>query len=183
MKYRTIVADPPWEQSDGRQRAGVSFRAEGYANTSLSYPTMRVDEIAALPVSDMGESDCHLYLWTTTRLLRSAYEVAEAWGFRVGVLLVWAKSSRGFGLGDAFQSNVEFVLFGRRGLLRPLRRVESSWFEWPRGAHSAKPEAFLDLVETVSPGPYLELFARRQRLGWDTWGNEALEHVQIEAAR
>lgn len=58
-------------------------------------------------------------------------------------------------------------------------RVDTRWFQWPRGAHSAKPEAFLDLVEQVSPGPYLELFARRQRLGWDTWGNEALEHVEM----
>ena len=62
----------------------------------------------------------------------------------------------------------------------PLEQVPSRWFEWPRGRHSEKPEAFLDLVESVSPGPYLELFARRNRLGWDTWGNEALEHVGLE---
>ena len=59
--------------------------------------------------------------------------------------------------------------------------VTTRWFTWPRGEHSAKPEAFLDMVERVSPGPYLELFARRQRFGWDTWGNEALEHVEIPA--
>lgn len=63
---------------------------------------------------------------------------------------------------------------------RPLEeRVDSRWFVWPRGRHSEKPEAFFDLVERVSPGPYLELFARRQRLGWDTWGNEALCHVEL----
>lgn len=59
-------------------------------------------------------------------------------------------------------------------------RIDTRWFTWPRGKHSEKPEAFLDMVETVSPGPYLELFARRNRLGWDTWGNEALEHVALE---
>lgn len=58
-------------------------------------------------------------------------------------------------------------------------RAAGRWFTWPRGRHSEKPEAFFDLVEQVSPGPYLELFARRQRLGWDTWGNEALEHVEL----
>ena len=178
-EYRTIVADPPWEQSDRRQRAGVSFGERSYQNTTLDYPTMTLREISDLPVSDLVQEDAHLYLWTTTRLLRESYSVAEAWGFRVGVVLVWAKPSRGFGLGDAFQSNVEFVLFARRGRLRPLRRAESSWFAWPRGSHSIKPEAFFDLVESVSPGPYLELFARRQRLGWDTWGNEALKHVEL----
>jgi N6-adenosine-specific RNA methylase IME4 len=62
-----------------------------------------------------------------------------------------------------------------------LSRAPSSWFDWPRGVHSAKPEAFLDIVESVSPGPYLEMFARRNRLGWDTWGNESLEHVEMAA--
>lgn len=70
-----------------------------------------------------------------------------------------------------------------KGTSEPERlvRAPSAWFQWPRGAHSAKPEAFLDMVEQVSPGPYLEMFARRNRLGWDTWGNESLEHVEMEA--
>lgn len=67
--------------------------------------------------------------------------------------------------------------------LSERRRLNTTWFQWPRREHSRKPEAFLDLVESVSPGPYLELFARRQRLGWDTWGNEALEHVALDVAR
>jgi N6-adenosine-specific RNA methylase IME4 len=87
----------------------------------------------------------------------------------------------GLGLGGIFTPTTEFVIFGRRGVLNGMAKVETSWWNWKRGAHSAKPEAFLDLVETVSPGPYLELFARRQRLGWDTWGDEALEHVEVGA--
>lgn len=78
-----------------------------------------------------------------------------------------------------FTSSVEFVLACRRGSLKYTGNAGRQWWEWPRGAHSAKPEAFLDIVEAVSPGPYLELFARRQRLGWDTWGNEALDHAGI----
>ncbi len=73
----------------------------------------------------------------------------------------------------------EFVLFAWKGSGSVKRRGPSTWFTWPRGRHSAKPEAFQDLVEQVSPGPYLELFARRQRLGWDTWGNQALCHVDL----
>jgi N6-adenosine-specific RNA methylase IME4 len=76
-------------------------------------------------------------------------------------------------------NTTEFIIFAGRGSLAPLSRCPRQWWEWHRGAHSAKPEAFLDMVEQVSPGPYLELFARRQRLGWDTWGNEAFEHVEI----
>jgi N6-adenosine-specific RNA methylase IME4 len=78
-------------------------------------------------------------------------------------------------------STTEFVVFARRGSLAALTRCDRQWFEWSRGAHSEKPEAFLDIVEQVSPGPYLELFARRQRLGWDTWGNESLNHVELSA--
>jgi N6-adenosine-specific RNA methylase IME4 len=74
------------------------------------------------------------------------------------------------------------VIFARRGSLASLSKQTSRWYRWPRSEHSAKPEAFLDLVEQVSPEPRLELFARRQRLGWDTWGDEALQHVQLETA-
>lgn len=159
----------------------MSFQSGQARNTRLGYPTLPISEIVTLPVNDISDDNAHLYLWTTTRLLRDAYTVAEAWGFRVGTVLVWAKPSRGFGLGDAFQSNVEFVLFGRRGHLRPKRRAESSWFGWNRGSHSTKPDAFFDLVESVSPGPYLELFARRTRMGWDAYG-DALDGRDIREA-
>jgi N6-adenosine-specific RNA methylase IME4 len=72
----------------------------------------------------------------------------------------------------------EYVVYARRGNLPSASRVDRNWFEWPRSnSHSRKPDAFLDLVEQISPGPYLELFARRQRLGWDTWGDEAFDHT------
>ncbi len=94
-------------------------------------------------------------------------------------MLVWCKKPKGIVVGS-FTGTTEYVLFCRRGNLGARERQDSTWFQWPRSnSHSRKPEAFLDLVERVSPGPYLELFARRQRLGWDTWGNEALEHVSL----
>lgn len=184
MKYRTIVADPPWHY-DG---FGVGRVPSGQVNdgrkTPLPYPTMTVTEIAALPVGDLAEDDAHLYLWTTNRYLPLAFGVLEAWGFRYSMPIVWCKHPIGSFLGAEFTPGAEFVLFGRRGKLRG-NRAPNQWFIWPRqgqGKHSQKPEAFLDLVETVSPGPYLELFARRNRLGWDTWGNEALEHVDLRGA-
>lgn len=177
--YRTIVADPPWEM-DTRRIGGSNWAKGQRARTGFAYPTMPTEDIKALPVADLAADDAHLYLWTVQRHLRASFEVAEAWGFRPAATLVWCKQRGGF-IGGAFFSNVEFVLYCRRGKLAHNTRVNSQWFDWPRGEHSAKPEAFLDLVEQVSLGPYLEMFARRDRLGWDTWGNESLGTAEMVA--
>lgn len=180
-KYRTIVADPPWEYGKSR---GFSWRAgcpSGERGPMLDYPTMPVSDIAGLPVSDMAEDDAHLYVWTTQRYLWDVPRIVGAWGFKPSSTITWAKAPTGFSLGGTFGMASEFVVFCRRGTLSAKTRTNRDWWEWPRGKHSVKPEAFLDLVEQVSPGPYLELFARRQRLGWDTWGNEALCHVEMGA--
>jgi N6-adenosine-specific RNA methylase IME4 len=141
---------------------------------------MTVDEIADLPVSDLAERDAHLYLWTTNRFLREAYYIAEAWGFTPVKPLVWCKAPMGF-MGRPFTSSAEFILFARRGVLRHAADAGRQWWEWPRSAHSAKPEAFLDLVEQVSPAPRLEMFARRARFGWDYWGDESLGTAEMTA--
>lgn len=176
MKYRTIVADPPWEVG----------RVLGWGATSesapLPYPTMTVEDIAALPVADFADKDAHLYVWTINAYIEDTYQIARDWGFKPVRLLTWTKTPQGMGLGGTFASTAEYILFGRRGSLKATTRVDRSWFDWPRQQpHSKKPEAFLDLVETVSPAPRLEMFARRSRLGWDTWGNEAFQHVDLGA--
>lgn len=197
-KYRTIVADPPWDHSDGTGTTlGIGDtikrpRPGGAISTGLPYSTMALSDIKALPVSGLAATDAHLYLWTTNRYVRQVWDVAEAWGFSGVRVLVWCKAPFGLKVGGAWPSTAEFCLFARRGSLAATRQAASQWFELPRriaapvragqsrnGRHSEKPEAFLDLVEMVSPGPYLELFARRNRLGWDTWGNEALGHVEV----
>jgi N6-adenosine-specific RNA methylase IME4 len=204
VKYRTIVADPPWPMpetgatsrgetdSKGRYTAKSGRVVDGTwwgrhrgGTVTLGYPVMTLDGIRSLPVAEMVEAEAHLYLWTTNRFVENAYAIARAWGFRPSQLLTWCKPPMGIGFGGAFVTTTEFVLFARRGTLPHKARVDSTWWQWSRVyegghiKHSAKPEAFLDLVEAVSPGPYLELFARRNRLGWDTWGNEALEHVEL----
>lgn len=143
---------------------------------------MTLDEIAALPIASLADDNAHLYLWTTNAFLERTYDVARAWGFRPSQLLTWAKAPRGLGMGGAFTNTTEFVLFARRGSLKPLTRTDSSWWNWKRGKHSAKPDAFFDVVEAVSPGPYLELFARRKRLGWDSWGNEVESDIALVAS-
>jgi len=175
-RYRTIVADPPWPYNrKWSNHATERFKVKDAAALPLPYETMPVKDIAALPVGRCAHEDgAHLYLWTTNRFLHDAFHVVEAWGFKYSQLLVWAKTPRGKGPGGAFAQNAEYVLFCRRDLPITNDRQESVWFNWKRTSeHSRKPDAFHDLVEAVSPGPYLELFARRERLGWDTWGNES----------
>ncbi len=189
-RYRTIVADPPWTQKGGPTQGREGWLDSGGPTRDLPYPTMTVEEIAALPVRELRDpGGCHLYLWTTNRYLRDAFDVVLAWGFRPSTTLVWCKAPMGGGLGGAFGISTEYVIFARAGRLRHLGRVTGTWFQWKRPYrsdgkpdHSAKPGAFFDVVESVSPGPYLEMFARRQRLGWDSWGNEALAHVSLATA-
>jgi N6-adenosine-specific RNA methylase IME4 len=181
MRYRTIVADPPWDVRRLESPGAEGFGARtGLRSVALPYPTLTVWQIAALPVDSLAESDAHLYLWTINRYLESAYTIARAWGFKPSTLLTWAKSPMGLGPGGAFSITTEHILFARRGRCPALGREDSTWWQWRRGEHSAKPDAFLDLVERVSPAPRLELFARTQRLGWDSWGKEALCHVDLE---
>lgn len=174
-RYGTIVADPPWKVSQPPKKFGST------GNAPLPYATMSLEEIKALPVEEYAADVAHLYLWTVNKYVEESFEVVRAWGFQPSMLLTWCKEPMGIGPGREYASTTEFILFARRGrgVGYSPERIERNWWVWPRAKHSQKPEAFLDLVERVSPGPYLELFARRNRLGWDTFGNEALNHVEI----
>ena len=171
--YRTIVADPPWDVMGGPPWGGGRSRP-------LPYGTMSVEEIAALPVREMAAPEAHLYVWTINRYIEDTYEIVRQWGFRPSTLLTWTKPITGGGLGGTYRLSTEWILFARRGTLSAARQIGQSHFDWPRQrAHSMKPDAFLDLVEQVSPGPYVELFARRARFGWDYWGDESLGTAQM----
>lgn len=194
MNYAVLIADPPWrvsagrsigryEMRDGKQLFGVTNNAA----RKLSYPSMSVAEIAALPVRTLAADSAHLYLWTINRYLRDAFDVAAAWGFTFSTLLTWAKNPMGGGLGgDAFGISTEFCLFCRRGTLAAKERIGTTWFNWKRPYkngyphHSAKPPEFYALVERVS-GAGLEMFARQRRDGWHAWGNEVESDIAIEA--
>jgi N6-adenosine-specific RNA methylase IME4 len=153
----------------------------------MPYPTMTVDEIAALPVASLMERHAHLYLWTTNRFLDGAFDVVRAWGFRYSTTLVWCKAPIGAGLGGAYGIATEYLIYARRGSPEDLGRVGRNWFTWKRPyndagkpKHSGKAREAYDLIEKVSPGPYLELFAREPaRDGWSTWGNEAPDGLYL----
>jgi N6-adenosine-specific RNA methylase IME4 len=171
LRFQTVVADPPWELTRTDGGCGLG---ENKNHRPLEYPTMTIAEIAALDVEDIVYDTCFCFIWTVNKYVEATYAIARAWGFRPVTLLTWCKKPKGKGLGGQFGSTTEFILYSRRGSSEMGRRRihPSTWFEWERGAHSVKPEAFQDLVEAKFPGPRLELFARRPRDGWSVWGNE-----------
>jgi N6-adenosine-specific RNA methylase IME4 len=166
-KFGGIVIDPAWPMTGAAGRGG--------------YPPMSVDQIAALPVADWCSEDSHCYLWTPDcYVIRGiAYEVLEGWGLRLAGHLTWVRTTKGGvirpGLGSTFRSCTETVLLGIRGKAPFARHDVNNVFFAPWRGHSRKPDEFFDIVESVSPGPYLEVFARRPkpRPGWTRWGNEA----------
>lgn len=179
MRYQTIVADPPWEYA-AMPVGGASPGSFGAAQ-NLDYPTLSIDEIVALPVSGLADQDAVLWLWTTNRWLPNAFSVVTAWGFSYRQTLVWGKNNP-LPVGSVAPSAAEFLLVGRRGKPKVNWAFPSSVIVAPRPSnrrHSTKPDCFMDYIEAASPSPRLEMFARRQRLGWDTWGDEALNHVDL----
>jgi N6-adenosine-specific RNA methylase IME4 len=152
---------------------------------------MTTEAIAALPVAVMAADVAELYLWVTNPVLLGArptirgqtepIEIARSWGFEPKAFLTWHKLGP-IGLGFYFRGDTEHVIYGTRGNVQipPAIRV-SNHFAAPKGRHSVKPDRFYETVERLSPGPYLELFARRRRFGWDVWGNEAPEQAVSQA--
>jgi len=161
-KYRVIEIDPPWKLNGEEAKSQV-----------LKYPLMDLDEIKALrgQIDEIAEDDCHLYLWAINPMLSEAFEVMESLGFKYKTCVTWVKSN-GFGTGHYFRGQTEHILFGVRGKMDTLRNDQASYFEAPRGKHSEKPGEFYDMVESMSPGPRIRMFARSNREGWVSWGNE-----------
>jgi N6-adenosine-specific RNA methylase IME4 len=160
MKFGTVYADPPWRYGNQGTRA----------STDNHYETMTVDEIAALPVGGLAADRSHLWLWTTNAFLFECPRLFAAWGFEYKSSYVWVKPQ--MGIGNYLRTSHEFLLLAVRGGLVGAARDVMSWGEFDRGEHSAKPERVrVEVVERVSPGPRLELFARRHAPGWASWGN------------
>jgi len=188
MKYRTIVADPPWPYPGGFKHSIATGRDDRWEPGTLEryelpYPAMSLDEIRALPLPEFAERDgCCLFLWTTNAYLRFGFDLLDAWGFRYGQTLVWHKVNAAPWAKSVAPNSADFILVGSVGSPGRSGRFPSAVI--PHGVpktHSRKPDIFTDLIEQVSPGPYLEMFARRQRLGWDTWGNECFQHVELDS--
>ncbi|MFZ2445429.1 MAG: MT-A70 family methyltransferase [Syntrophobacteraceae bacterium] len=172
-KFGTIMADPPWRFSNRTGKMAPEHKR-------LSrYGTMTFEEIIDLPVADLALPQSHLYLWIPNALLKEGLEVMSGWGFTYKTNIVWHKirkdgGSDGRGVGFYFRNVTELVLFGIRGKLRTFQpgRTQVNFLSSRKREHSRKPDELYSIIEKCSPGPYLELFARQKREGWQQWGNE-----------
>lgn len=162
-KYRTILADPPWQIN---QRGKNSNRSAEH-----HYELMPLDRIKAMPVADLCEDNAHLYLWCPNGLLPEALEVVKAWGFIFRSPIYWIKPR--LGLGNYIRNASEALLFATRGKAPVKFHAQPNWMFCCQQEHSHKPEEQFPIISRLSDGPYLELFARRRQPGWDCWGFEA----------
>lgn len=160
-KYFVIYADPPWQF----QNIGFDESAE------QQYPTMPIEEICALPVKDLIDEKAVLFLWTTNAFIEEAVQVCRAWGFEYKTNFAWIKN-KGPSIGWFTKSRHELLLIATRGEgVHPKEKL-ISWFQAEATKHSKKPELVYGMIEKMYSGPYIELFARQTRKGWDGWGNE-----------
>ena len=177
-KFKTILADPPWQFQNRTGKMAPEHRR-------LSrYGTMTLDEIMALPVERLAADPSHLYLWVPNALLPEGLKVMAAWGFEYKSNIVWEKVRKdggpdGRGVGFYFRNVTELLLFGVRGKnARTLApgRTQVNILRTRKREHSRKPDEMYDIIEACSPGPRLELFARGAQRGWMAWGNQADEY-------
>lgn len=172
--FQTVLADPPWRFTNRTGKVAPEHRRLD------RYSTMTLDDICALPVADVAAKNAHLYLWVPNALLPDGLRVMEAWGFRYVSNIVWAKRRKdggpdGRGVGFYFRNVTELLLFGVRGSMRtlPPARSQVNMIETRKREHSRKPDEQYELIESCSPGPRLEMFARYPEPGWTAWGDEA----------
>ncbi len=176
-KFKTILADPPWQFQNRTGKMAPEHKR-------LSrYGTMTLDEIKDLPVETAAADTAHLYLWVPNALLPEGLAVMAAWGFTYKSNIIWQKIRKdggpdGRGVGFYFRNVTEILLFGVRGKnARTLQpgRTQVNILSTRKREHSRKPDEQYQLITSCSPGPYLELFARGERENWSIWGNQADE--------
>ena len=190
--FVTVYADPPWRFDDRSFRGAPEEVLRGKLAASgkqsrFQYPTMALEEICALPVKDLVAKDAHIYLWVPNALINQGMQVMEAWGFKFKTLFVWVKLSKDLepatnsGLGHYFRNCSELLFFGVRGRLRTLApaRKQMNVILSRKERHSKKPEEMYQIIERCSSGPYLEMFARQNRAGWTSWGNQTPEITEV----
>jgi len=182
-KYKIIYADPPWKFKTWSEK-GKGRSAEKH------YKTMELNDIKKLPLADISEDDCILFLWATSPMLQQAFEVMKAWGFSFQeVAFTWVKKNKkspGFfsGMGYYTRSNAEFCLVGVKGHPKIINQDVSQLVVTIRREHSRKPDEVRErIVRLMGDLPRIELFARERFPGWDTWGDEVDSHVFQKAKR
>jgi len=170
-KYKLLYGDPPW------QYANVTTGRNNASGAASKYKTIPLEDICALPVQDIVDRDAALFLWITTPLLPDGFEVMDAWGFQYKTAIYWRKV-RSHGLGNWFRGQVEVLLVGVRGKLKPFHCQKANFIQTKVGRHSQKPREIYGLLESLDLNPKIELFARERRQRWDAAGDELPETCQ-----
>lgn len=174
--YGVIYADPPWafKTFSEADRGVVPHRTE-----EAPYQPMTRDELLALPVSEIAAKDCILHLWVISSHVDQAFELAAQWGFTFKSLgMVWVKTQKGdpevpkMGMGMWFRQEAEVCLLFTKGKPTRIGKGVRQTILEPAREHSRKPEAAYERIEALTAGPYVELFSRASRTGWDAMGNE-----------
>ena len=170
-KYKVIYADPPWTYNDMKNRDPKMG--------GITYPTMTLQEIKDMPINELADKDCALFMWATMPLLPEALAVIEAWGFKYTTCaFTWVKlNPKGVGIysgmGHWTNGNAEICLFAKKGSPKREAKNVKQIVMAPRGRHSAKPIEVRDrIVSLIGDVPRVELFAREAADGWDSWGNQ-----------
>ena len=169
-RYPTVVIDPPWPLELAPQYR--KRKSGGFPAKQLPYPSMSLEEIAALEVGEVLQQNSLLFCWTVNQFLWDVRELFEAWGVKRKFFMCWHKTN-GFQGPDGPKYNGEYIVVGKRGNPH-FEDTKAFWTvnSWPRRGHSVKPEEFYDLVRRITPMPRLDIFARRTIEGFDGWGNE-----------
>lgn len=163
-KYRTIVADPPW------QYRNIKTGGSMCSGSAAKYPTMTTDDICNLDIiKKICADDSVLFLWSTVPMIEDALKVMRAWGYKYKTMIVWRKIMI-LGMGFWFRGQVELCLLGVRGNVKAFRCQKPNFIQSKVRKHSQKPEEFFELINDITPNPKIELFARNKRKGWTTWG-------------
>ena len=164
---RTLLADPPWKFAD--RLPGPNRGAE------RNYKTMSIDDLERFVLPPLAD-DCRLFLWRVSAMVPEALRVVAAWGFVPKSEIIWIKRTvhgkLWFGMGRQVRLSHETCIIATRGRPEVLSRSVRSVFEAPWTRHSGKPDKFYGIVESLSPGPHAELFARQRRPGWLSFGDE-----------
>jgi len=181
MKYKTIVIDPPWKYGKWGKASKPNYEGHIPQESGLPYEYMTIDEIKQLPVNNLADDNCEVYVWTTQKYLPDTFAVLRAWGLKYCQTLTWCKKPMGKGQGGVYCPTTEFLILARKGKMPKVDRIDTTWWQVPRAwkAHSKKPKFFQDLIETVSEAPRLEMFARREREGWSVFGNEVENSIDL----
>ena len=176
--YGTVLADPPWQFTNRSGKVAPEHKR------LQRYPTLSLDEIKQIPVNSAVNPESHLYLWVPNALLKEGLEVMDAWGFEYKTNIIWHKVRKdggpdGRGVGFYFRNTTEVILFGIKGKLRTMSpaRSQVNIIRSRKQEHSRKPDEQYKIIQNCSPGPFLEMFARGPREGWDVWGNQAEEYA------